>query len=106
MAPIQAPKTHHDRHEHVLDTQPHQSLIQIVLADASCNIALTVLMALSLAQPFCSRQSSELYIQSQVASEHQHLQPHKQIKTEQSSKLKSQLSSFHPERRKKANKQP
>jgi hypothetical protein len=30
---------------------PHRSLIQIVLADASCNIALTVLMALSLAQP-------------------------------------------------------
>jgi hypothetical protein len=42
-----------------------------------------------------------------VASEHHHLQLHKQIKTEQSSKLKSQLSSFHPERRrKKANKQP
>ena len=41
---------------------PHQSLIQIVLADASCNIALTVLMALSLAQPFRSS-SSALYIQ-------------------------------------------
>ena len=38
------------------------SLIQIVLADASCNIALNALMVLSLAQPFRSS-SGVLYIQ-------------------------------------------
>jgi hypothetical protein len=74
----------------------------IVPADASCNFALTVLKALSLAQPI--RSSSPVSYIFRVRWPLKICSFTNKLKH---SKLKSQLSSFHPERRrKKANNQP
>jgi hypothetical protein len=111
MAPLQTPKTHHAGTSMCQTLGPIKISSKSVLPGASCNIALTVLMALSLAQPFrSSSRVSYIFSLSWPLNISSLLQLHKQIKTQQSSKLKVssalQLPSRKKKEKKKGNNQP